>query len=316
MIGQPEFDDVLDAFRDAFRLFEGIQCPSARKSAGRPLGAQAQAIRTAVLDLQDRYDRMTVRQVFYALEVAGTVEKTEGGYRQVQKQVLTMRREELLPWEFISDGTRLQRKPDSYDTVEDAVATMARTYRRNLWRAQSVRIEVWLEKDALAEIVLEETSGWDVSLMVSRGQSSATFLWNAAKAAERAWERAGVETYIYALYDRDPGGRRAARTIERELPSHAPGVPIHFELLGVTDKQVSDWNLPSRLSKSTDPEAATFQGRAVELDAIPPDRLAGLVEDAITRHIDPHAWEVERAVEQEEQDILARLADRGLGDGS
>jgi hypothetical protein len=223
-----------------------------------------------------------------------------------------MRREGALPWEFISDGTRLRRKPDSYDTAEDAVATMARTYRRNLWQAQGKRIEVWLEKDALAEIVVGKTRAWDVSLMVSRGQSSATFLWTAAKAAERAWQRAGVETHIYALYDRDAGGRRAARTIERELPEHAPGVPIHFELLGVTDKQVSNWSLPSRPAKRSDPEAATFKGRAVELDAVPPDRLAKLVEDAITRHIDPHAWKVQRAVEQEEQTILARLADRGL----
>ena len=64
---------------------------------------------------------MTVRQTFYALEVAGIVEKTEAGYRQVQKQVLRMRREDILPWEFITDGTRWQRKPESFDTVEDAI---------------------------------------------------------------------------------------------------------------------------------------------------------------------------------------------------
>jgi hypothetical protein len=287
-----------------------FSCPSASKSRrGRPLGATATAIRAAVLELMERFERMTVRQVFYALEVQGVVEKTEAGYRQVQTQVLRMRRDELLPWEFITDGTRWRRKPESWGRVEDAMATMARTYRRDLWRSQGVRLEVWLEKDALADVVIDVTSAWDVPLMVSRGQSSATFLWKAAKAAERAWIEKSISTYIYALYDRDAGGRRAARSIERDLPVHAPAVPIHFQLLGVTDEQVAGWHLPTRPAKRSDPEAATFDGPAVELDAIPPHRLVELVENAIVSHIDPHAWHVEEAIEAEERQGLVRLAE-------
>ena len=62
---------------------------------------------------------MTVRQVFYQLEMSGVVKKTEAGYRQVQKQLLVMRREGLLGWKFITDGTRWQRKPRSYDDAGD-----------------------------------------------------------------------------------------------------------------------------------------------------------------------------------------------------
>ena len=136
----------------------GISCPSTRNSHGRrkgQIGAVATAIREAVLDdLTARYDRMTVRQVFYALEVAGVVEKTEGGYRQVQKQLHVMRHENLLPWGFVVDGTRWQRKPGTFDSAEDYIDSMARSYRRDLWQSQNVRIEFWLEKDALAGIGL------------------------------------------------------------------------------------------------------------------------------------------------------------------
>jgi hypothetical protein len=288
-----------------------ISCPRTLKSSrrGRPLGDTALAIRSGVLDLTGRFERMTVRQVFYALEVQGLVAKTEGGYRQVQAQVLRMRRDGLLPWEFITDGTRWQRKPDSFDNVKDFMGHMARTYRRDLWWAQGKRIEIWLEKDALADIVVDVTSKWDVPLMVSRGQSSATFLWNAAQAAKLAWEAEQVETFVYALYDRDAGGRRAARAIETELPNYAAGVPIHFELLAVTDGQIERWNLPMRPAKASDPEAAKFTGPAVELDAIPPDKLVEIVESAIVEHIDPHAWQVEQAVEREERAGLLRLAE-------
>lgn len=285
-----------------------IPCARASKSRrGRPLGATAVTIRNAVYDLTYRYERMTVRQTFYALEVQGIVEKTEGGYRQVQAQVLKMRREGLLAWGFITDGTRWQRKPESYDDVEDFMAYMARTYRRDLWQGQDVRIEIWLEKDALADLVIDTTVAWDVALMVSRGQSSATFLWNAAQVAIAAWEN-GIETFIYALYDRDAGGRRAARAIEHDLAEHAPGVPIHFELLAVTDEQVRKWGLPTRPAKKSDPEEAKFDGRAVELDAIPPDQLIQLVENAIVGHIDAGAWQVQQAVEREEREGLQRLA--------
>src|SRR4051794_21499691 len=83
---------------------------SAKKRRGRPpgsLGDKALAIRAAVLDLVSEYDVMTVRQVFYALTVRGVVPKDElVGYRRVQRQVLLMRQEGVLPWVFIADETR------------------------------------------------------------------------------------------------------------------------------------------------------------------------------------------------------------------
>lgn len=296
-------------------------CPTARKPGGRPrgrLGATAQAIRAAVLgDLVPRYDRMTVRQAFYALEVAGIVEKTEAGYRQVQRQLLAMRRDGVLGWDFITDGTRWQRKPNSWNSAMDFIEAAARSYRRDLWRGQDIRIEVWLEKDALADVVVDVTNVWDVALMVSRGQSSATFLHAAAKSSEAAYDADGTRTVVYALYDYDAGGDRAASAIERELPEYAPGVPISFERLAVTPAQIAAWNLPTRPPKPKDPEAAKWGGKAcVELDAIDPTRLMGLVEDAIKRHVDRRQWEIDQAIEAEERaGLLALLHGRGDGDG-
>ena len=155
------------------------------------------------------------------------------------------------------------------------------------------------------------TDAWDVSLMVSRGQSSATFLQAAAQQARAAWDH-GVETFVYALYDRDAGGMRAARTIERELPALA-GVPINFELLAVTDEQIEQWQLPTRPAKKTDPESKKAPETAVELDAVPPDKLVALVENAITKHIDPHAWQVEQAAEKEERRGLLALLEHTDG---
>jgi hypothetical protein len=287
--------------------------PTTRKPrGGRPRGAvgpQARAIQESVRELRRRYRTMTVRQVYYQLEMAGVVEKTEGGYRQVQRELLRMRRERLLSWGFIADGTRWQRKPTVYDDARDYLEAVSRAYRRDLWQRQKKRIEIWLEKDALADVIYEVTGKWDVPLMVSRGQSSATFLYSAAKEAERVWRDRRAETFIYSLYDADAGGNRAARTIARELPQYAGGVPIHVERLAVTEDQIAEWSLPTRPAKQSDPEAAKNPATAVELDAIDPDRLTTLVEDAIVRHIDMREWEIEEKVELEERRGLLRLPD-------
>ena len=244
---------------------------------------------------------MTVRQVFYALTVRGVVAKTEAGYRQVQRQVLLMRREGLLPWEFISDGTRWVHKPETWNTVDDALQETARTYRRNLWLSQNVRLEFWLEKDALASIVSEITFKWDVRLMVSRGQSSDTYCYHAAQEARRAWDEAGVETFVYTLYDADKSGRVAGQVIAEKLRDYSDYAPITVIPLAVTDEQIVDWNLPTRPAKEKgEPDA-------VELDAIPPDKLKMLVEDAIVGHIDPDAWRREQQVEESERQILERM---------
>jgi hypothetical protein len=145
--------------------------------------------------------------------------------------------------------------------------------------------------------------------LVSRGQSSATFLHSAAKTAERYYRDAGIVTRIYTLYDHDAGGERSARTIRRDLPELA-GVPVLVTELAVTADQIAAWNLPTRPAKHSDPEAKKWGDRpAVELDAIPPDRLRDLVEDAILENVDPTQWEIEKTIEAEELAGLRRLAE-------
>jgi len=296
-----------------------FSCPTTKKFRGRPkgsLGETATAIRDAVEELTGRYDRMTVRQVFYQLEMAGVVEKTEAGYRQVQNQVLVMRRKGLLDWGFITDGTRWQRKPKSYADAGEYAERIARSYRRDLWQRQGVRIEIWLEKDALADVILDVTKAWDVSLMVSRGQSSSTFLYTAGKFAEQAWKADETDTFVYMLYDFDAGGERAARTIARDLPEFAGEAWVNVHRLAVTEEQVREWSLPTRPAKKSDPEAKKFGDKAVELDAIDPKQLTTLVENAILSHVDRHAWEVEKRIEKEERAGLLAMAQAWNSNGN
>src|SRR5262249_28818038 len=162
------------------------------------------------------------RQVFYQATVAGLVAKTEAGYDTVCRDLLALRRAGEMPYDWIADATRWQRKPNTYSSLEDAVNTLASSYRRALWDSQSVYVEVWCEKDALAGTIFAVTHEWDVPLMVSRGFSSATFCYEAAMSLRQQ----GKPCFVYHLGDRDPSGVLIDRAIERNLREFAPDADI------------------------------------------------------------------------------------------
>ena len=103
---------------------------------------------------------MTVRQVFYQAVVRGLVEKEETGYDKVQADLTKMRVEGDLPYDWLTDATRWQRKPRSFDSIEDALSETARFYRKSLWQDVDEYVEVWIEKDALARLMHDGRFSW------------------------------------------------------------------------------------------------------------------------------------------------------------
>src|SRR6202035_4440524 len=59
---------------------------------------------------------MTVRQVFYQASLRGLVEKSEAGYTRVQTDLVLMRRAGLMPYGWLADNTRWQRKPETFSS--------------------------------------------------------------------------------------------------------------------------------------------------------------------------------------------------------
>jgi hypothetical protein len=282
----------------------GFYVPSDIKRFRRTKAAIS-VIRKVIADILSEDHPQTVRQVFYALTVRGAIKKEEIEYhRTVIRLLVEMREAGTIPFGFIADNTRWQRKPSTFVGLEHCLNSTAAFYRRDLWEAMPVYVEVWCEKDALAGVLLEETKVYDVPLMVARGYSSISFLHSAAEAIKAK----GKPAYIYHFGDLDPSGVDAARDIEAKLRRYAPGAEIHFERPAVTREQVEQWNLPTRPTKMTDTRAKKFTGTSVELDAIPAARLRELVRGVIERHVDQQQLAVLRAAEESEREILVKWA--------
>src|SRR5438045_6419819 len=147
----------------------------------RATKAEVERRRERLNEIVSAMKPITVRQVFYQATVRGIVEKSEAGYAKVQTDLVLMRRAGEMPFDWLADNTRWQRKPRTFDSIEQALQDTARLYRKALWADVNAYVEVWLEKDALAGVVYPITSMYDVPLMVARGYASLSFLHSAAE---------------------------------------------------------------------------------------------------------------------------------------
>lgn len=276
-----------------------------RSTKRRRSRREVEAVKAALVRTLKAEHPMTVRQVFYQLVSQGVIAKTEQEYKGTVGRLLTqMRLAEEVPFGWIADNTRWMRKPRSFGSVAQALADTAALYRRSLWDDQEAYVEVWLEKDALAGVLYAATQQWDVPLMVTRGYSSLSYLFEAAQAIRAADKPA----YLYYFGDYDPSGLDITRVVERRLREFAPEADIYFERVAVTAEQIAEWRLPTRPTKASDSRCKGFVGDSVEVDAIPPARLRQLVTDVIERHVDGEALKVTRVAEASEREVMRKLA--------
>jgi len=250
---------------------------------------------------------MTVRQVFYQATVRGIVDKTENDYNKVQTDLVFLRKSGAMPYGWLADSTRWQRKPETYSSVEHALAETAKFYRKALWTNIDAHVEVWLEKDALAGVIYPITSEYDVPLMVTRGYASLSFLHNAAEEI-KSFEK---PTYIYHLGDYDPSGVDAQRKVKETLREMAPESDIFFHAVAVSRSQIEAWDLPTRPTKSSDTRAKTFGDISVELDAIAPDMLRALVRACLERHLPADQLQILKVAEQSEREVIKAFVSGG-----
>lgn len=251
-----------------------------------------------LIDYANAHGPVTVRQLFYQATVHNlpSIDKTEDGYNKVQAQVLNLRREGKLPYGKIADATRYMRRPRTFDGWEDALQSTALLYRKSLWADCGEEVEIWLEKSALAGVLYPVTSEYDVPLMPTGGFTSETF----AHEAVESLQGSGKGLVVYALYDFDRSGQDAALSLQEKVERFGAeyDVPILFQQLGLSERQVQEWALPTRPPKrNTTADQRWPYDFAAELDAIPPDDLRELVRNAIEHHLP--SYELDRLKEAE-----------------
>jgi hypothetical protein len=286
-----------------------LACPIKRN---RRTKAEVKTIREAVKSVLGADHPQTVRQVFYQLVARGVIEKSEEQYQNAVIRLLSeMRLNDEINWDWIVDESRRSRITRTFDNVADALRDTAQCYRRSALRDCDDYIEIWSEKEALAGIIWDVASEYDVPVVVSKGMPSLTQVYRSFWSIYRAAD-AGKDSFIYQFGDHDPTGCLIPRSIGARLhefcEKHDCQYPI-VERIALTEEQINRFKLPMRPTKTEgNRHAKGFKGKSVELDALPSAELRKLVRECIERHISPTALNMLREAEQSERDILRRLA--------
>jgi hypothetical protein len=99
--------------------------PPSRIKRTRSTKAEVERRRDALYRIVEGSRPATMRQVYYLATVEGLVPKTENGYDMVQTDLTLLPRDGTVPYDWLADSTRWQRKPTTFSSVEEALEDKA-----------------------------------------------------------------------------------------------------------------------------------------------------------------------------------------------
>lgn len=258
------------------------------------------------------YD-LTLRQLYYQLVARDMIPNKVTEYDKLGETVSNARLCGLIDWSAIVDRTRALRGTIHKDSPEEAVADAANSFRIDKWENQPYRVEVWIEKDALAGIFSRVAARNDIDYFSCRGYTSQTAMYDAAKRLQWYLER-GQTPIILHFGDHDPSGIDMTRDIRERLEMFTRDVSIEVDRLALNMAQVRKYDPPPNPAKETDSRAGGYINlygySSWELDALDPDVLASLVDSAVDSYRDADLWAEKVAEEERHRSTLSAISDK------
>jgi hypothetical protein len=250
---------------------------------------------------------LTLRQLYYQFVSRGWIPNTQQSYKRLGSIVNDARLAGLIDWDHITDRTRNLEELASWDDPEQIIDAVARQYRTHRWNSQPWYVEVWVEKEALADVVSRPADRWQVPYFSCRGYVSQSEMWAAARRMLRH-ERRGQKTVVIHLGDHDPSGIDMTRDIQDRLTLFGTGTEVNR--IALTMDQVSQYNPPPNPAKLTDSRVEGYMelygDESWELDALDPATLDDLIENTILLYLDAGDWAASTAqMERERRELTA-----------
>ena len=261
---------------------------------------------------------LTLRQIYYRLVAGGLIPNRRTSYNGLSAQLVTARENGDVDEAQIVDRSR-SINDNSFDSPADFLDAVEYTAREKFmsrfWATQGKYVEIWVEKDALSQVLSGAIRDFNTVVCPSRGYSSFSYIKDAANRFNRhTADLDEAQVVILHFTDHDPSGIDMSRDLQARFSSYS-SVDVQVKRIALTSEQVEQFNLlpnPTKLSDSRSPAyEARFGSECWELDAIPPDQLVRIVQEAVEEErTDPDAWD--EAVEKEAEvrkDIRKHLAE-------
>jgi len=159
---------------------------------------------------------LTLRQVFYQMVSRDWLANTQKNYSKLGNVINDARLAGYIDWDAIEDRTRNLHRLDMWSDPQAIIRYAAGWYLTDKWRDQDYRVEVWIEKEALAGVFERVCDEVEVPFFACRGYTSQSEMWRAAMRLKR-WEDYGFKTVILHFGDHDPSGIDMSRDIMDRL---------------------------------------------------------------------------------------------------
>ena len=276
-----------------------------------------------VLTLRQLYYQFVSRDTFpsdrcwtwtghkWARDPGGT-KNAEPNYKWLGGIISDARLAGLIDWYSIEDRGRNLRANNHWDDPEGLITWAADGYGFNTWRDQPERVEVWVEKEALAGVIQIPSDEWDVPWFCCKGYVSQSELWRAAVRFLKYEHDRGQSTTIIYLGDHDPSGMDIDRAIRDSMYTFdVYGVTI--ERIALHMSQIEEYKPPPNPTKLTDARAKQYVPKygyeSWELDALEPRVLTDLINKEIRAHVDIDLLTAARDQQDAERDQIRGLVD-------
>ena len=251
--------------------------------------------------------KLTLRQLYYQFVARGLIPNKQASYDSLGRTISNGRLAGLIDWDAIEDRTRFLRGLTHWDNPAQRLRAAARGYTIDMWHGQDVRLEVWIEKDALVGVIERVCAANDVDYFACRGYVSQSELYEAGKRIAARRDDTGQETIVIHLGDHDPSGLDMTRDNEERLCMFAEG-NVEVKRVALNYDQVQRYDPPPNPAKLTDSRAAEYIAEhgqySWELDALEPRVLRDLIQAEIDLVRDPDVWALREERLERHKEIL------------
>lgn len=256
---------------------------------------------------------LTLRQVYYQFVARGLIPNKDTEYKRLGGIINDARLAGELDWSYIEDRTRNVRGSfGGYLDPGRYLESVADGYVEPIWKGQEWRPEVWVEKEALADIIQQACGPTRTPTFSCRGYVSQSEMYAAAKRFQKR-RRQGHRPLVIHLGDHDPSGIDMTRDIRERLDLMS-GAPVPVLRIALNMDQVEQYNPPPNPAKITDSRAMSYLeeygDESWELDALEPSVLTDLIQDTLEGYIDREMMDAALASEAEGEERIRTIADR------
>lgn len=276
---------------------------------------------------------LTLRQLYYRFVARDLIPNTMRSYKNLGNAINNARYAGLFDWSWLTDRTRNATGGDSgYTPGHPEEVISPEVYHVTQWEGQPERVEVWVEKDALIDVVQRAAGGLRATTFSCRGYTSSSEIWAAAQRIEGYLTDHRVERVtVLHLGDHDPSGIDMTRDITDRVMEFIGGDgfdtdQVRIKRIALNMDQIEQYDPPPNPAKETDSRFQAYLDRygeeSWELDALEPNVLVTLIRDEIRPLIDSTLWDERRkitaegvvmlkAVRDNYEDVIEFLRERG-----